>query len=358
MRPVWFALPLLFALAACDNTDTPSPVEPVSAPSPEDATEARDGLAGIWRPEGENPLHALVLENDGQLYLVGDHGHRGVRWEKQDDDTLLLSYLNTRDDDPLNQDPLTITLENPSLTLAGDGPFAGDYRRDASGVGTLEGQVVLPDDAEVPDTSVLVLTLRDQGAADATPVVQRLTRLVVKDGKMPFRLYYNGDMIDDTHRYVVDARVILDGAVQFTTTAPHRVLNGASDGPTSLSLHSATAEPPFADTYWKLIQVGDEQTPPPRDQNTQAHLVFHSEGQRVKGSTGCNSLSGGYQNDDGRLTLEALATTKRACSGPDQAQAFTDALERTRRFEIQGQRLMLYGEGEQALAILQAEYLF
>ena len=104
--------------------------------------------------------------------------------------------------------------------------------------------------------------------------------------------------------------------------------------------------------------MGDEQTPPPRDQNTQAHLVFHSEGQRVKGSTGCNSLSGGYQNDDGRLTLEALATTKRACSGPDQAQAFTDALERTQRFEIQGQRLMLYGEGEQALAILQAEYLF
>jgi heat shock protein HslJ len=146
--------------------------------------------------------------------------------------------------------------------------------------------------------------------------------------------------------------------VQFTTTAPHRVLNGASDGPTSLSLHAATAEPPFADTYWKLIQVGDEQTPPPQDQNTQAHLVFHSEGQQVKGSTGCNSLSGGYQNDDGRLTLEALATTKRACSGPDQAQAFTDALERTQRFEIQGQRLTLYGEGEQALAILQAEYLF
>ena len=142
-----------------------------------------------------------------------------MRWEKQDDDTLLLSYLNTRDDDPLNQDPLTITLENPSLTLAGDGPFAGDHRRDASGVGTLEGQVVLPDDAEVPDTSVLVLTLRDQGAADATPVVQRLTRLVVEDGKMPFRLYYNGDMIDDTHRYVVDARVILDGAVQFQLEA-------------------------------------------------------------------------------------------------------------------------------------------
>lgn len=358
MRPVWFAFPLLFALAACDNTDTPSPVEPVSAPSPQDATEARDGLAGIWRPEGENPLHALVLENDGQLYLVGDQGHRGVRWEKQDDDTLLLSYLNTRADDPLNQDPLTITLENPSLTLAGDGPFAGDYRRDASGVGTLEGQVVLPDDAEIPDTSVLVLTLRDQAAADATPVVQRLTRLVVEDGKMPFRLYYNGDMIDDTHRYVVDARVILDGAVQFTTTAPHRVLDGTSDGTTTLSLHAATAEPPFADTYWKLIQVGGEQTPPPQDQNTQAHLVFHSEGQQVKGSTGCNSLSGGYQNDDGRLTLEALATTKRACSGPDQAQAFTDALERTQRFEIQGQRLTLYGEGEQALAILQAEYLF
>ncbi len=357
MRPAWFALPLLFALSACDNTDTPPPVEPVSTPSPQDATEARDGLAGIWRPQGENPLHALVLENDGQLYLVGDHGHRGVRWEKQDDDTLVLSYLNTRDDDPLNQDSLAAALENPTLTLAGDGPFTGEYRRDASGVSTLEGEVALPDDSDVPDTSVLVLTLRDQTAPDTTPVVQRLTRLVAEDGKMPFRLYYNGDKIDDTHRYVVDARVILDGAVQFTTTAPHQVLNGADDRPT-LSLHTATAEPPFANTYWKLIQVGGEQTPPPQDQNTQAHLVFHSEGQQVKGNTGCNSLSGGYQNDDGRLTLEPLATTKRACRGPDQAQAFTDALARTQRFEIHGQRLTLYDEGEQALAILKAEYLF
>lgn len=358
MRPAWLAFPLLLALTACDNTDTPPPAEPVSAPSQPDATEARDGLAGIWRPQGENPLQALVLENDGQLYLVGDHGHRGVRWEKQDDGTVVLSYLNTRDDNPLNQNSLSIALDNPSLTLAGDGPFAGAYRRDASGVGTLEGQVVLPENAQVPDTSVLVLTLRDQGAADATPLVQRLTRLAPEDGKVAFRLYFDRDNIDDTHRYVVDARVILDGAVQFTTTAPHRVLDGASDSPTSLALHAATAEPPFADTYWKLIQVGGEQTPPPQDQNTQAHLVFHSEGQQVKGSTGCNNLTGGYQNDDGRLTLQQLATTKRACSGPDQAQAFTDALARTQRFEIQGQRLTLYGEDEQALAVLQAEYLF
>lgn len=357
MRPVWFALPLLFALTACDNPDTPSPVESVSTPSPQDASEARDGLAGIWRPQGESPLHALVLENDGQLYLVGDQGHRGVRWEKQDDGTIILSYLNTQDSEPLSQDPLTVTLENPALTLAGNGPFAGEYRRDASEVGTLEGQVVLPDNAQVPDTSVLVLTLRDQGAADATPLIQRLTRLVAEDGKMPFRLYFNRGKIDDTQRYVVDAHVILDGAVQFTTTAPHRVLDGDEDN-LSLALHAATAEPPFADTYWKLIQVGGEPTPPPQGQNTQAHLVFHSEDQRVKGSNGCNSLNGGYKNDGDRLTLEQLATTKRACSGPDQAQAFIDALERTQRFEIEGQRLTLYGEGEQALAVLQAEYLF
>ncbi len=358
MRPVWFALPLLFALAACDNPDTPAPSESASTPSPQAATEVRDGLAGIWRPQGESPLHALVLENDGQLYLVGDQSHRGVRWEKHDDSTVTLHYLNTRDSEPLNEDALTVNLENPALTLNGDGPFAGEYRRDASDVGTLEGQVVLPDDAEVPDTSVLVLTLRDQGAVDATPVVQRLTRLVIKDGKMPFRLYFNRGDVDQAHHYVVDARVILDGAVQFTTTAPHRVLDGDPETPTSLTLHAATAEPPFADTYWKLIQVGGEQTPPPQGQNTQAHLVFHSNDQQVKGSTGCNSLSGGYQNDGDRLTLEQLATTERACAGPDQARAFLDALERTRRFVIEGQRLTLYDGEEQRLAVLQAEYLF
>jgi len=362
MRPLWLVLPLLFALTACDDPDhssdgtSPAP-ESASTPSPQAATEAREGIAGIWRPQGESTLNALVLENDGQLYLVGDQSHRGVRWEKQDEDTVTLHYLDTQDSEKLNQAPLTATLENPSLTLAGDSPLAGDYRRDASDIGTLEGRVVLPDDAVAPDTSVLVLALRDQTAPDTKPVIQRLTRLVAQNGEMAFRLYFNRENIDPAHRYTVDARVILDGAVQFTTTAPHKVLGGDT-GTLSLALHTATADAPFADTYWKLLQVGGEQTPPPQRQNTQAHLVFHSDGQQVKGSNGCNSLSGGYENDGDRLTLKQLASTKRACSGPNQAPAFGDALDQTRRFEIQGQRLTLYGEEDRRLAVLQAEYLF
>ena len=188
MRPLWFVLPLLLTLAACDDPDTPAPSTADAPAAQPAATEVREGLAGIWRPRGESDLNALVLEDQGQLYLVGDGERRGLRWEKATDDAVTLHYLSGGD--TLTEDDLRVSLDNPSLTLEGESPLAGEYRRDPAGIGTLEGRVTLPEAGAVPDNGVLVLTLRDLSASDGEgdgQLARRLTRLSLEgDMSMPF----------------------------------------------------------------------------------------------------------------------------------------------------------------------------
>ena len=361
MRPLWFVLPLLLTLAACDDPDAPAPPSgeaPVAEPP---ATQAREGLAGIWRPQGDSDLNALVLEDEGQLYLVGDGERRGLRWEKNGDGAVTLHYLGGGD--TVTEDGLQATLDNPALTLEGDSPFAGEYRRDPAGIGTLEGRVTLPEDGAVPDKGVLVLTLRDLSAADGDQddqLARRLTRLSLEgDLAMPFRLYFDQTRVDGAHRYALDARVIADGGTLFALPAPRRVLNADGDRQgVTLPLSPTSANAGLVNTYWRLVRVGDRAAPPPADQAAQAHLVLHRDGGRLKGATGCNRLQGQYQTEGNGLTLSNLTRTEKACTGDNVADDFVAALENTRRYRVQGQQLTLLDDQDQPLAVLRAEYLY
>ncbi|MBL7252440.1 META domain-containing protein [Alloalcanivorax marinus] len=361
MRPLWFVLPLLLTLAACDDPDTPAPSTADAPAAQPAATEVREGLAGIWRPRGESDLNALVLEDQGQLYLVGDGERRGLRWEKATDDAVTLHYLSGGD--TLTEDDLRVSLDNPSLTLEGESPLAGEYRRDPAGIGTLEGRVTLPEAGAVPDNGVLVLTLRDLSASDGEgdgQLARRLTRLSLEgDMSMPFRLYFDQARVNGDHRYGLDARVIADGATLLALPAPRRVL--ANDGQrqdVTLPLSPTSASAGLINTYWKLERVGERAAPPPVDQAAQAHLVLHRDGDRLKGATGCNTLQGQYQTDGNGLTLSNLTRTEKACTGDNVADAFVAALENTRRYQVQGQRLTLLDDQGEPLAVLRAEYLY
>ncbi|MEO1901003.1 MAG: META domain-containing protein [Alcanivorax sp.] len=357
MRPFRLLVPLVFLLTACDDPAPPAaPEQSTEVPAEAPATQAREGLAGIWRPAGDSELNALVLEDDGQLYLVNGGPRRGLRWEKTDQGALALHYL---DDGGLIVDQtLTATLDNPALTLEGDSPFAGEYRRDATDIGTVEGRLILPEDAAIPETGVVVLTLRDLSGGDSAPLAQRLTRLTLEgDLAQPFRLYFDQSRVAADRRYGLDARVLADGATLFAMPAPLRVLDDGQR-PVTLPLSPASANAGLEDTYWKLLQVEGRPVPAPEGQNRQAHLVFHGQQGEVKGNTGCNTLSGRYQSEGQRLTLENLTSTEMACAGDNVAEGFMDVLNRTRRFQVEGQRLNLYDGENGLLAVLRAEYLY
>jgi heat shock protein HslJ len=87
-------------------------------------------------------------------------------------------------------------------------------------------------------------------------------------------------------------------------------------------------------------------------------MKFVPAGHRVQGFTGCNRLMGSYEQSDAQLRFGAIATTRMAC--PDATapeQAFLQALEATRRFNIVGSHLELLGEDGRILARFEATYL-
>lgn len=72
-------------------------------------------------------------------------------------------------------------------------------------------------------------------------------------------------------------------------------------------------------------------------------LTLGADG-RASGSTGCNRYTGGTAIDGAQLHFGQLAMTKMACLGPAMAQEthFTQALQRTARWSLAGETLLLH----------------
>lgn len=115
---------------------------------------------------------------------------------------------------------------------------------------------------------------------------------------------------------------------------------------------------PLEDRYWKLIELGGEPVAVEEGQR-EAHLVLHSEDQRVSGATGCNRLMGNFEVDDERLTLGQLGTTMMACSGDNMAleQRFLEMLSEVDSYRVLVNRLELYDDRGELLARFEVRHL-
>jgi heat shock protein HslJ len=80
-------------------------------------------------------------------------------------------------------------------------------------------------------------------------------------------------------------------------------------------LDKQTAEPEVAldGTKWKLTSVVDGQTASHRPGFDKVWMTLN--GERVTGSTGCNSFQGVVARSTGKVTFGELATTRRGCAG-------------------------------------------
>jgi heat shock protein HslJ len=73
---------------------------------------------------------------------------------------------------------------------------------------------------------------------------------------------------------------------------------------------------------------------------------------RVHGNTGCNIANGSYTVEEDRLTVSALAMTRRACldeRGNELERAYVRAVEGTRRYRIEGGELQLLDDADTVL---------
>lgn len=102
-------------------------------------------------------------------------------------------------------------------------------------------------------------------------------------------------------------------------------------------------------TYWVLSKLGNEHIEPEKGKRD-IHIVFGEDG-RVSGLAGCNRFGGPYSRKKDDIEFGPLAATRMMC--PDRADTENTlfmVFDRTERFAIEGNRLLLMTQDGKVLA--------
>jgi heat shock protein HslJ len=171
---------------------------------------------------------------------------------------------------------------------------------------------------------------------------------------------YDPARLQPGHRYAVRATIRVADALWYTTTQMYPVLAdpGNTDAGT-LRVERVHAQPvrvdrPLVNTYWRLLTL-DGQAVHFHGPGREPHLLLHVDAARATGSGGCNTYTGTYRADAGKLSITSVASTMMACvEGMEVESGFHAALAATKGYRISGDSLTLTGASGKVLATLQA----
>ncbi len=221
---------------------------------------------------------------------------------------------------------------------------------------TVTGTVTYLQRIALPPDAVVKVTLEDVSLADAPAKVlaQKETPTAGKQVPIPFELMHSPADVPPSHRYSVRATIKVDGKLLFTSTTSYPVLTSGVASEVKIVVHplfststvteSGDPAASFAGTDWTLTELAGL-TPPAIGPQT-AYLQFTTEGNRVRGSTGCNRLTGSYEKNGSMLKFHPIASTMMACIGPtmETENKFNNALGRTISYRIRGNTFVLLSE--------------
>ncbi len=217
--------------------------------------------------------------------------------------------------------------------------------------GTLTGAAYYLERMALPPDAVLEVVVADVSLADAP--ARTLGRTTMEPaGQVPiaFRVNYDDAALQPGHRYAIRASIRVAGALLYTTTEHHAVLENAASGDVGrLKLTRVTGNSPVPDravedTYWRLTRLGRAAVVfggPGREPS----LTLHAADHRATGSGGCNTFTGSYDLKGETLTLASMASTMMACvPGMETEATYHAALAQVRKFRIKGDTLELTDE--------------
>lgn len=103
---------------------------------------------------------------------------------------------------------------------------------------------------------------------------------------------------------------------------------------------AARAQAPLLETYWRATEIDGQPVPA---SGREPYIVLSARDARMHGSSGCNSVAGGFERSGDALRFTRTATTRMACPPPvDELEVrFLDALNATARQRIAGTTLEL-----------------
>ncbi len=100
--------------------------------------------------------------------------------------------------------------------------------------------------------------------------------------------------------------------------------------------------PSVEEKYWKLVTLYGSTISPETGDRKEHHIILKAEGNRLTGSSGCNSFSGDYKlTDENGITVTKLFATKTSCPTMDSEALFMKALEFADGYSINGDTLQI-----------------
>ena len=110
-----------------------------------------------------------------------------------------------------------------------------------------------------------------------------------------------------------------------------------------------------AGSEWKPLRIGRLEV----SEASSAFVQFRGQG-RLEGFGGCNRLFGAYEASDGRLSVDAVAATRKACDDAGVMQvesALLAALEDARSYHRERISLVIFGSaGQPVLEMRQTDW--
>jgi putative lipoprotein len=214
----------------------------------------------------------------------------------------------------------------------------------------------------LPAGAVFEAVLEDVSRADAAAQVIGSTRIPAPVAPpIHFRISFDPQRIDATHRYAVRARILHEDRLMFATDAAHHVLTQGAPANVTLLLKRVasndTAAASLENTYWKVMAIRGNSVVVAENQR-EPHLLLDPDGRRVTGHGGCNSLAGSYELTADRITFGQVASTMMACAnGMEQERALHEALRAVVRWQISGEQLKLLDSQGSTIIELVSRYL-
>ncbi len=231
---------------------------------------------------------------------------------------------------------------------------------------TINGEVWYRERIALPDHAKLIVTLEDTARQDVAADVIA-TKTLVLDKRLPwtFSLDYDADKITEKGRYVLRARIEVDGQLKFINTTTIPAFNNA-DKPVRIMVSSVankpaqTAAATLQGTYWKLDTLNGKAIKTAAEQK-QVHFVLHAQDSKVVGFSGCNKFFGQYSVDGktDEFKFSPLMSTQMACSDQEfNENEFLGALSKTSKYKVNGQKLSFITAEDKVLATFSAVYLY
>lgn len=152
---------------------------------------------------------------------------------------------------------------------------------------------------------------------------------------------------------------VFETADNFTISNGVLSLNKAKRAPLAQFKNSAMDAAPIEEKYWKLKTLEGQDVTMSDNQEREIYFTLKTDGNRVTGFAGCNSISGEYTLEEGnRIKFDKMASTLMLCPDVDFDESeFLKVFELADNYTIVDDVLSLNVGRRAPLAVFEAVYM-